>query len=156
MRMRKFLPLIATPLALAGNAAAGPEKFEQRGFIVNAAGERCAFQQNTISGALHFHGDAISTTIGEITFDDPTCMRGATEELQANKVAINQLLATWYSHPDADFDPENLYKTSLYQVVGQCMQSRRFAAIGIAIEYAISDESIAKVYHGPTLEGCLN
>lgn len=83
-------------------------------------------------------------------------MRVSGDGSDANKVKINQLIATWYSHPDAEFDPSKLYKTSLYQVVGQCMQSRRFAAIGVMIDYVMSDQGIAKVYHGPSLEGCLN
>ncbi|GEM_PF-1909029 len=145
---------VASLLSWSG-AVAGPERFPATGFVVNAAGQQCRYRQKVVSNALHFHGDAISTTIGEMTFDDPRCMQVTDDEPDAGKVAINRLIATWYSHPDADFDTEHLYKTSLYQEVGVCMQSRSYAAIGIAIDYVVEDGHIVRVFHGPTLEGCL-
>lgn len=155
MRIFPVLALSAASLLSAEVSLAGPEKFLEKGFIGNDAGEQCGYKQKVISDALHFHGDAISTTIGEIVFDDPQCMRDSGDGLDANKALINKVLATWYSHPDADFDTENLHESSLYQEVGVCMQSRSYAAIGIAIEYVVSDQSIVRVFHGPTLEGCL-
>lgn len=154
----KFFPLLALTAAsffASPVSLAGPEKFLPTGIISNAAGDRCSYQQKIISDALHFHGDSISTTIGEIVFDDPQCMRDSGDGLDANKTLINEVLATWYSHPDADFDTKKLHESSLYQEVGVCMQSRSYAAIGIAIEYVVENESIVKVFHGPTLEGCL-
>lgn len=155
MRIFPALVLTAASLLLSQGTVAGPEKFLKKGFISNDAGDQCAYQQEVISGALHFHGDSISTTIGELVFDDPQCMRASGDSLDVNKRLINEVLATWYSHPDADFDTENLHASSLYQEVGVCMQSRSYAAIGIAIDYVVSEQSIVKVFHGPTLEGCL-
>lgn len=155
MKTGAVLAFTALGLLLSAVSMAGPEKFPAAGFVVNAAGQKCSYRQKIIPDALHFHGDAISTTIGEMTFDDPTCMKDAGDGPDANKVAINRLLATWYSHPDADFDSENLYKSSLYQEVGVCMQARSYAAIGIAIDYVVEDGYIVRVFHGPTLEGCL-
>lgn len=155
MKAFPLLVLTAASFLLPEVSVAGPEKFLEKGFISNDAGDQCWYQQKVISDALHFHGDAISTTIGEIVFDDPQCMRAEGEGLDVNKTLINEVLATWYSHPDADFDTKNLHESSLYQEVGVCMQSRSYAAIGIAIEYVVSDQSIVRVFHGPTLEGCL-
>lgn len=155
MKILSVLVLAAASLLVSEVSIAGPEKFLKKGFINNDAGDKCWYQQKVISDALHFHGDAISTTVGEIVFDDPQCMRDSGEGLAGNKTLINEVLATWYSHPDADFDTKNLHKSSLYQEVGVCMQSRSFAAIGIAIDYVVSNQSIVSVFHGPTLEGCL-
>jgi hypothetical protein len=155
MKNFHILALAAASALFSEVSAAGPEKFPERGFISNDAGDKCWYQQKIISNALHFHGDAISTTIGEIVFDDPQCMRDPGTGLDVNKTLINELLASWYSHPDADFDTKNLHQSSLYQEVGVCMQSRSYAAIGIAIAYVVSDQSIVRVLHGPTLEGCL-
>lgn len=156
MKTRPIAALAAVSILFSGGAIAGPEKFERRGFITNAAGEKCQYQQNILRNDVHFYGESISTTNGEIIFDDPQCMRASEDGPDGDKALINQLIATWYSHPDADFDPANLYKTSLHQVVGQCMRSKRFAAIGVMVDYIMADQSIAKVIHGPSLEGCLN
>jgi hypothetical protein len=82
-------------------------------------------------------------------------MRDSGEGLAGNKTLINEVQATWYSHPDANFHTQNLHKSSLYQEVGECMQSRSYAAIAVAVDYVVADQSIVKVIHGPTLEGCL-
>ncbi len=155
--MKAFLILVLTAgsFLLPGLSAAGWERFETRGFIANDAGEKCWYRQTVTHDALYFHGDAISGTIGEMVFDDPRCMRDTGQGLDANKVRINEVIATWYSHPDADFDTENLHNFGLYQEVGKCMQSRSYAAIAVAIDYVVSDGSIVKVVHGPTLEGCI-
>jgi hypothetical protein len=155
LKIRLCLVLAVAGFVLPDVSSAGPEKFQERGFVSNDAGAKCGYRQTVISGALHFHGDAIATTIGEIVFDDPQCMADSGQGLGANKSMINKLISTWYSHPDANFDTTNLRKTSLYQVVGECMQSRSYAAIGVAIEYIVENQSITKVVHGPTLEGCL-
>lgn len=156
MKICLVLVLTATSLLLSEVSVAGPEKFERKGFISNDVGEKCWYQQKVISDARHFHGDAIASTIGEIVFDDPQCMSDSGEGLDANKVMINNLISTWYSHPDANFDTKNLRKFSLQQEVGQCMQSRSYAAIGVVIDYVVSNGSIVKVLHGPALEGCIN
>ena len=158
LKMKAFsiLAITAASVLSAEAAVAGPEKFELKGFVSNDAGEKCWYQQKVISNALHFHGDAIASTNGEIVFDDPQCMRDSGEGLDANKVLINDLISTWYSHADANFDTKSLRRSSLAQEVGQCMQSKRFAAIGVVVDYVVVDQSIVKVFHGPALEGCLN
>lgn len=155
MKVCPILVLIGASLLLSDVSLAGPEKFESRGFISNDAGEKCWYRQKVIPDALYFHGESISSTIGEIVFDDPRCMGDSGEGLDANKVLINEVIATWYSHPDADFDTQNLRNFGLYQEVGKCMQARSYAAIAIAIDYVVADQSIVKVVHGPTLEGCI-
>lgn len=156
MRISPVLAVAVASLLASGVSLAGPEKFQSKGFISNDAGDKCWYQQKVISGALYFHGDAIATTIGEIVFDDPQCMSDSGEGLDVNKMMINELISTWYSHPDANFDTKTLRNTSLYQVVGQCMQSQSYAAIAVAIDHVVSNQSIIKVVHGPTLEGCIN
>jgi len=154
--LRITLLLLPAVFLVAGGASAGPERFESRGYIENEAGMKCWYRQDIIKNATHFHGPNIASTVGEMTFDDPACMTGTGNALDANKSLVNKVLATWYSHPDADFDTENLRKTSLYQEVGECMQAKSYAAIGIAIDFVIENGSIVKVFHGPTLEGCLS
>ena len=131
MRIRTglFLVLTAASLLAAENSVAGPEKFPAKGFIKNAAGDECWYQQQVIHGSHHFLGDSIANTIGEIVFDEPQCMRDSGTGLSANEILINSQISTWYSHPDADFDTQNLRKSSLYQVVGKCMQSKNFTPI---------------------------
>jgi hypothetical protein len=155
MKISSFLVFTAASLLLSEVSTAGPEKFLQEGVILNDVGAKCRYQQTVVSDALHFHGDAISTTVGELVFADPNCMRDSGNGLAANKTLINEILATWYSHPDANFDTKNLHKSSLYQEVGECMQSRSYAAIAVAVDYVVANDSIVKVIHGPTLEGCL-
>lgn len=156
MRSCPILLLTGSSMMWSGMSVAGPEKFESEGFIENSAGEQCSYQQEITSDALYFHGDSITNTIGEIVFDDPQCMSASEDVLDTNRTSINELIATWYSHPDANFDTENLQNSGLYQEVGRCMQSRSYAAIAIAIDYVISNQSIVKVVHGPTLEGCID
>ena len=156
MKICSILMLTGASLLLSEVSIAGPEKFEKKGFINNDAGEKCWYQQQVISNSLHFHGDSISNTVGEIVFDDPQCMSDSGKGLDANKTLINEVISTWYSHPDADFDTKNLWNSGLYQEVGQCMQSRSYAAIAIVIDYIVTDESIVKVLHGPALEGCID
>ncbi|HEX5787420.1 MAG TPA: hypothetical protein VFY03_04535 [Woeseiaceae bacterium] len=155
MKNCPVLVLLGASLFSPAAAVAGPEKFASEGFIDNEAGEKCRYRQEVISGATHFHGDSIASTIGEIVFDDPRCMRDSGNGLDGNKTLINKVISTWYSHPDAEFDSVTLHDSSLHQDVGQCIQSKRFAAIGIVIDYVVTDDSIVKVLHGPALEGCL-
>lgn len=156
MKAFPVLLLAAAGLFSSGVSVAGPEKFQGRGFINNDAGEKCWYRQEVIPDAIYFHGDSIASTIGEIVFDDPQCMSASGNELDANRTLINEVVSSWYSHPDADFDTENLRNLGLHQEVGRCIQSRSYAAIAITIDYVVSNGNITKVVHGPALEGCIS
>ena len=152
MRIIPMIALLVIVLGVSG-AAQGQDRYERKGFIANDAGEKCWFQQAILEDTRYFH-EKLTSTIGEIVFDDPQCMSGSGAALEANKTWINRRISKWYSHKDAKFDVKNLHRTSMYQTRGQCMQSQTYPLIGVTIDYFIQDGSIVKVRHGPSLQGC--
>jgi len=147
--------LVLAAILLAPATFADSNKFQSKGFISNDNGEKCWYQQEVLNDQKYFH-ESMTSTIGEITFDDAQCMKDSGIGLDTNKMMINNIISRWYSHADANFDTKNLYKTSMAQQQGQCMQSRTYPIIGITVDYIVSDRSIVKVLHGPSLQGCTN
>jgi len=47
-----------------------------------------------------------------------------------------------------------LFPTSLLQKRGQCIQSKKYPAIGIVVDYEGSRDSIVRVRHGMSAKGC--
>jgi len=129
---------------------------QPRGYISNESGKNCAYIQITTQGVKYFH--SIPGNYSRLTFDDPACMKDTGLGLDINKMMINNILARWYSHPNAAFAtlPSQLRRTSVLQVRGQCMQSATYPIIGVAIEYHIMGNSITSVSHAATAGGCVN
>ena len=138
-----------------GVSNADTGKFQKAGFISNGDGEKCWYQQRVIDESTHFHG-TMTSTIGEIVFDDAKCMSDTGMGMDLNQMMINNIISRWYSHSDANFDTRNLYKSSMAQKKGQCIQSKTYPIIGITVEYIVTNGSIVKVLHGPSLQGCTN
>jgi len=150
------ISIVLTGLSLilvSGIVSADTSKFQKSGFIGNGDGGKCWYKQRVVDGSTHFHG-TMTSTIGEIVFDDTKCMSDTGLGMDINKMMINNIISRWYSHSDANFDTKKLYKTSMAQKKGQCMQSRTYPIIGITVDYIVSDNSIVKVLHGPSLQGC--
>ena len=155
MRLFIFLCLIATFIPFY--AYAGPQKALKKGFVWNDAGKKCWFTQEFQDGVIHFT-EKHTQDIGIITFDDPNCMSDSGLGLDANKMMVNNLIAKWYSHDDADFQthPSDMYASSKMQIKGQCIQSKTYSMAAIAIEYEINSDSITRVWHGDAVGGCSN
>ena len=147
-----LLNLSFSPLSLAG-ARDGPKQ----GFIPNDNGLSCRFTQVTEEGAKYFFR-GMTGVIGKITFDDPDCMSDSGVGLDTNKMMINIAVSKWYSRDDANFATRSseVHKGSMDQVKGQCIQSRTYRRIGIAIDYLVSldGQSIVGAIHSGTVGGC--
>ena len=94
---------------------------------------------------------------GVITFDGPACMSEADVGLDVNKMMINNVIARWYSHRDAAFltRGSELFPSSMMQKRGACIQSKKYPAIGITVDYEIKDNSIIRVRHGSSVQECM-
>ncbi|AKJ93876.1 hypothetical protein TVD_00195 [Thioalkalivibrio versutus] len=76
--------------------------------------------------------------------------------MDTNLMMINNIISRWYSHRDADFKTraDELYPGSMMQKRGYCIQSNKYPAIGITVDYEIRDASIVRVKHGSSVQGC--
>lgn len=144
------LAIVLAAVALPVPASAAPQP---KGFIINAAGQQCWYVQN-VEQAAHFH--AIPGPISTLVFADQHCMSATGLDAEINVRMINIAISRWYSHTDAGFAVElgELRKGSVLQVRGKCMQSRRYPAIGVAIEYFQQKGYLVGVKHSPTVGGC--
>lgn len=142
-------------LALGSPAFAGPSLFQQKGFIQNDQGEQCWYHQEVVKDSNYFH-DGITANIGVLSFDEQTCMNSSEFGQTVNIMMINNVISRWYSRSDADFQTREseLFSTSLFQKRGQCIQSKKYSATGIVVDYEESRESIVRVRHGMSAQGC--
>ena len=133
---------------------------QPKGYIQNHKGEKCWYTQITTEAATYFHSDGITSNTSTLTFDNPTCMADDGESflLDVNKMMINNVITRPYSHSDANFQTRvsELLPTSLLQIKGQCIQSKKYPLIGVTIDYIIRNRSITQVKHGPAAGGCKN
>jgi hypothetical protein len=149
----RFSTILA--LVLGSPAFAGSSLFQQKGFIQNEQGEQCWYHQEVVEGSHYFH-DGVTANIGVLSFDDQTCMKTSELGQTVNKMMINNVISRWYSHSDASFQTREseLFPTSLLQKRGQCIQSKKYPAIGIVVDYEGSRDSIVRVRHGMSAQGC--
>jgi len=128
--------------------------FQPKGHIQNDQGQRCSYTQTTDNDSVYFHG--LPGRMGILTFDDPRCMSASELGLDVNKMMINNVIARWHSHPDAAFKTRvhELYPTSMLQKRGLCIQSTKYPGIGITVDYEIRGNSIVRVRHGGSIQGC--
>jgi hypothetical protein len=150
---RKFqcVAIAAIAFMIAMPHAALANNFQPRGHIQNDQGQRCTYTQTTDNDSVHFHG-TLPGRMGILTFDDPRCMSVS----DVNKMRINHVITRWYSHPDAAFKTrvQDLYPTSMMQKRGVCIQSGKYPIIGVTIDYEIQGNSIVRVRHGNSIQGC--
>lgn len=142
-------------LLIGSPVFAGSTLFQQRGYIQNDQGEQCWYHQEIVEGSHYFH-DGVTASIGVLRFDDPTCMNASEFGQTVNKMMINNVIARWYSRSDANFQTREieLFPTSLFQKRGQCIQSKKYPATGIVVDYEESRTSIVRVRHGMSAQGC--
>lgn len=157
--LKRFATFGTTLVALAvwGQVLiAGEDRFQPKGYIQNDRGEKCWYTQRVDGNSTYFHGN-LSGTMGIMTFDDPRCMSEVDVGLDVNKRMINNIIARCYSHSDADFQTRDseLFPSSMMQKRGMCIQSRTYSTIGITVDYEIMDDSIIRVRHGMSVQGCM-
>jgi len=149
--------LVLFSIFINGATVAGPTGALKKGYIQNDKGENCWYTQIEKENNTYFH-DALKGTNGVITFINPTCMSDSGIGLDVNKMLINNIVARWYSHSDADFKTRasEMYNGSPMQKKGKCIQSKRYPDMGITIDYFITGNSITGVIHGSSVLACTN
>jgi len=147
--------ILAVSLITSTLVHADTSKFQKKGYIQNDSGGKCWYAQTVDPKSKYFHGN-LAGAVGTIRFDDPACMKDSGIGLGTNKMMINNTISRWYSHADAAFQTrkQELYPSSLMQKKGSCIQSKKYAPIGITVDYILAGSSITKVLHGTALQGC--
>jgi len=147
-----FLMLLHSSFAVSGSA-----KYLKKGNIQNHNGQDCWYRQSVDKENRYFFG-SLAQGVGMLIFDNPSCMAGSGFEMDVNKMMINNIISRWYSHSDAQFKTRvrEMYKSSLLQKKGQCLQSSKYPVMGITIDYLIEKGSIKGVIHGGSVSGCTN
>jgi len=138
------------------SAAQGLPLGQPKGYIQNDRGGKCWYTQTTEQRVQYFQTSPNKTAT--LVFDDPLCMKQSEVGQQANMMMINNTITHPYSHPDAKFQTRvsELFKTSLFQVRGQCIQSATYPSIGVLVEYHQANASIHTVKHAPSVGRCSN
>jgi len=142
-------------VVLAQNAAADANKFLKAGFIRNDRGQKCTYTQSVDTNSTYFNAP-LTGEMGTIVFDDARCMAASEFGLDVNKMMINNVIALWYSHDDAKFGTKvsELRAPGALQKRGQCIQSATYPIIGITVEYEVANNSVIRVRHGQSAQGC--
>lgn len=140
---------------VVSHASLAGDQFQPKGYIQNDRGDKCWYTQATDLESTYFHG-TLKGQMGTITFDDSRCMSEADVGLDVNKMMINNVIARWYSHSDAAFRTRvsELFPSSMMQKKGLCIQSSKYPAIGITVDYEVRGNSIVRVRHGSSVQGC--
>ncbi len=131
-----------------------------RGFVANWEGQKCWYTQTATDpqSTSYF----FQTLAGEDTFmefDDPACMGSGTNGplLGISQMMINNVIANWYSMPDAAFQTEvaDLMSTSPLQARGWCVQSKTYPSQAFLVEYFTGpNNTLAAAVHQYALSGC--
>lgn len=151
---RNVLFIAIAWLALSVNPANAQYDLK-KGYFQNDKGAECWYTQRVEEESTYFHG-TLKARRGIIKFDNPSCMRDSGLGLGVNKMVINNVISSWYSHSDAAFQTreEELYAGSFMQKKGKCIQSRTYPGVGVTIDYVVVNGSITAVYHGLAAQGC--
>jgi hypothetical protein len=155
--MRSYLMPLALIIGIMASTSNASADFLRKGYIANDEGKKCWYKQTAKNGDKYFHKSLTSNT-HTLEFDDPKCMADNGLGLGINKMMINNIITRPYSHDDAAFQTrsEELFKGSLLQTKGQCIQSKTYAIIGVTVDYLIKNSSIVKVVHGASAGSCTN
>ena len=129
----------------------------RRGFVQNSNGSKCWYTQSPTrdESVSHFYEDWTGAD-SVMVFDDSQCMAGTGVDQDINVRMINNVIANWYSHPDAAFmtSRDDLRKTSFMQVEGFCVQSRTYKNQAFMVDYFTANGSIFLVVHNYAVQGC--
>ena len=131
---------------------------QPRGSIQNSAGDECWFTQTQTKDDTYFYDNGLTGNTYTLVFNDPNCMadRDGGIGLIVNKKQINYRISKDYSHSDADYQTRvrEMYPSSLFQVRGQCIQSKTYPGNGVMVDYVVEDQSIVEVIHAMAIQGC--
>ena len=154
--MKTLLATVFICIFTQSTTAQGLPLGQPKGYIQNDRGGKCWYTQTTAQRTQYFQ--SIPNKTATLVFDDPLCMKQSEIGQQANMMMINNTITRPYSHPDAKFmtNPDELFKTSLLQVRGQCIQSATYPSMGVLVEYHQANASIHTVKHAPSLGRCSN
>jgi hypothetical protein len=148
--MKKII-LSITFLLLSTSAFA--QSFPKTGYVQNKNGKKCWYTQ-TLKKDSHYFYESLKANINIITFKNSKCM----VDNATNEMMINNVISRWYSYPDANFQTRvsELYDGSRYQKKGKCIQSKKYPAIGIMVDYIVKGNYLTGVIHRKSLMGCKN
>ena len=152
--MKRLAFLIALMIALSWTATGNAQFLgNKRGFVKNEDGRKCWYNQRFIRNNRYFH-DKLYGTNGIMVFDKPNCMK----DTNINKMMINNVISHWYSKSDARFMTrmDELYKGSMLQKKGMCIQSQKYPIQGITVDYLTGGGNVLRVIHGTSIQGCTN
>jgi len=155
--MRFYYLLLTLTIGIISSTSNASADFLRKGYISNEQGEKCWYKQTLENKGRYFIEIATSHT-RTLIFDDPKCMANNGLGLGINKMMINNIITSPYSHNDAAFQThaEELFMGSLFQTKGQCIQSKTYASVGVMVDYLVENDSIIKVVHAMAIEGCTN
>lgn len=155
--MRAYLALLTLTIGVIASTSTASADFLRKGYISNDEGKKCWYKQTAKNSDKYFHKSLTSNT-HTLQFDDSKCMADSGLGLGINKMMINNIITRSYSHDDAAFQTrsEELFKGSLLQTKGQCIQSKTYEIIGVTVDYIINNKSITKVIHGASAGSCSN
>lgn len=150
---------IITSLGMAMVALVVGQNFanaaQPRGYMSGNMGQKCWYEQQAVQGKYLLD---IPGKYYVLRFVDNKCMTSVGFEGDVNKMIINRAIGKAHSHDDADFGvrKSELFRTSVAQVRGQCMQSGRYPNIAVAVEYMESGGYFTGVTHSIALPPCKN
>ena len=137
--MHTLMMALSALIILAGSSACaqetGPKGFNTSGFIANAVGDQCWYNQIYEKTNLHFLPESMAKTTGQdvrtIHFEDADCIANELEDMPAaeivNKYMINRTISNWfldsYVLEDANFDTRNVRPHGRDEARGECIQS---------------------------------
>ena len=110
----------------------------RRGFVLNAHGKKCWYVQHpTKDETLSYFYEELKGSDSVMIFEDSKCMSGTDVYEEINIRMINNVISNWYSLPDAEFMTrvEDLETSSMYQIRGFCVQSRKYETQAFMVDY---------------------
>lgn len=154
MKRARLVLALGLALGAVDLVADEADRGNRRGYINNADGEQCWYNQVMMKGHRYMFATLTANT-SVMKFDKPGCMRGTGKQGDINKMMINKVISRWYSHKDAKFGTkvDDFRPRSQDQVRGVCLQSAKYPLVSIAVEY-VGDGTIEKVFHTSGAGGC--
>ena len=136
------------PIFLIISQSVHADELQKRGYILNANGKECRFEQETVDGS-HYFSNSLKSNIAVLSFTDPKCMKTDGVNEFVNISQINKAVSRWYSHSDAKFKTgqNDLVEANGLINVGYCMMSETYKSIAVSIDYQIENGAFTKVVH---------
>ncbi len=155
--MKSMNPVFTSLAALAIWASLDSEAQQAEGYINNDNGDECRYTQVVEEQVKYFH-ETLVGNVYKLTFDNPDCMSDSGVGLEVNQMMINNIIINGYSQPDASFQTRvsELYPRTVFALLtrGKCIQSAKYPAVGVTVDYIVENNSIVAVAHGMAAGGC--